>query len=732
MLAVLAVLSFPATASAAACGDTISSSITLNSDLECTGSAVGLAINADGVTLDCAGHTISGNGASGVLLRGHTNIRIRNCKITGWKNGIALEGSSKVTISSNDIASNGMNGILLLHSKGNSITGNNITSNGNGIYAVEGSDGNLIKGNLIKGNNKYGIDIVSGINNYGTDNDITINPTNIQSLPISQDNMNYVEMFDNLCMDRLYTRRCCSSSGCVTCMTDYPSAADECTRNAYCAEHFLIEINPTELDFGNVFKGEGEKMVFTIKNRGSDTLSWSLTPQDNWISTNVTSGTTDSETDAIEVTVGTASLQYGPQRSVIKVTSNGGNDEIDVIVNVVDLPETSLTPQSASRTQSIDVKIERTSNGGINGKTYYKVIDYSSSCPAVGSAEYEETQDASTTVTLEGTQEQLKEYAICYYSTDSVGREKNAPRKSGKYAIDLRGARLSVIPNSLDFGDMQIGQNEQKTLSISNAGTGKLTWTASDNRQWILIQPQRGFTTTETDTVTVTVTTSGLSTGEHTGNVTVTSNGGSEEIPISVTVTGGGSGKTHKVCGSCNSGGVCKCIEMSGQGDDECSIDTDCATWKCGKWVLLHNHVTGGTDPWYGIKTHSCNQDSSFPGGWNCWINDHKFIELTLPRVDRTRKVKIKFKVKLSGDEQQHEDIWVRIKGAETSTWLDDNTLSGWTVITMPGTFTLSSSSPSIVWMTNPLYKDEMADRKDDDYNGKSVHFGYISYDCSP
>ena len=103
---------------------------------------------------------------------------------------------------------------------------------------------------------------------------------------------------------------------------------------------------------------------------------------------------------------------------------------------------------------------------------------------------------------------------------------------------------LSVSPTSLDFGISETS----KTFNITNSGTGTLTWSASDDRTWISLNPTSGSTTTETDQVTVTVDRSSLSAVTYTGTVTVTSNGGTETISVSAsnentvlnTIDGGG------------------------------------------------------------------------------------------------------------------------------------------------------------------------------------------------
>ena len=94
----------------------------------------------------------------------------------------------------------------------------------------------------------------------------------------------------------------------------------------------------------------------------------------------------------------------------------------------------------------------------------------------------------------------------------------------------------SPDPPSHDFGIVSKG-NWTWSFEIRNCGSGMLTWSVSDDKDWITVYPTSGSTTTETDTVTVTIDIEScmyLSPGTHTGHVTITSNGGSKTGTITV------------------------------------------------------------------------------------------------------------------------------------------------------------------------------------------------------
>jgi len=101
-----------------------------------------------------------------------------------------------------------------------------------------------------------------------------------------------------------------------------------------------------------------------------------------------------------------------------------------------------------------------------------------------------------------------------------------------RVAWDAPEPELCVSTNSLDFGTT----STSKTFTIENCGEGTLTWTISDNQPWLGVNPTSGSTTTETDTITVTVGRMGLASGPHSGTITVSSNGGTEYISVSMQV----------------------------------------------------------------------------------------------------------------------------------------------------------------------------------------------------
>lgn len=181
---------------------------TLTGDLPLTN----LVISNNGITVDGAGHLLSGSGSlRGVDLSGRSNVNVINLSISSfshgiyanggannaavnnyitgnnqgiyfksvnggqltgnvasniWK-GIALDLSQNITVSSNTVNGNtlgisvtGSAGVML----GNAISGNSLSSNQDSVF-LSNASGNLISGNTSTGSANSGINLASSASN---------------------------------------------------------------------------------------------------------------------------------------------------------------------------------------------------------------------------------------------------------------------------------------------------------------------------------------------------------------------------------------------------------------------------------------------------------------------------------------------------------------------------------------------------------------------------------------
>jgi parallel beta-helix repeat protein len=151
----------PATPSLAAapqiaqCGQRITSDFVLANDMKCGADA--FVINADNVTLDLGGHTITGPGMGqqtwpqpqldtvGVRTGGHTGVTIRNGTISQFSTGIYFIDMERSRIE--DITSERNRFGLYIHaSKQNTIRRSTVVANVYGLHLQDAND-NLVEGN---------------------------------------------------------------------------------------------------------------------------------------------------------------------------------------------------------------------------------------------------------------------------------------------------------------------------------------------------------------------------------------------------------------------------------------------------------------------------------------------------------------------------------------------------------------------------------------------------------
>ncbi|MBW2979781.1 right-handed parallel beta-helix repeat-containing protein, partial [Candidatus Woesearchaeota archaeon] len=157
------------------CGATITGDTTLGKNLSQTGSGTCITIGADDITLDCAGHNITGDQSStsyGIDNNGKDNVTVKNCNVNNFTQGIYWRGGANDGLLINNTAyDNVETGIYLLSSNNNNLTSNTVTFNTqDGILVRQGSNHNILTNNTANNNSRYGIYVWSSSNTTLTSN----------------------------------------------------------------------------------------------------------------------------------------------------------------------------------------------------------------------------------------------------------------------------------------------------------------------------------------------------------------------------------------------------------------------------------------------------------------------------------------------------------------------------------------------------------------------------------
>jgi parallel beta-helix repeat protein len=162
-LATVAIVMGAAAQPAAAADLTITSDTTLTADHQ--GSIV---IGADGITLDCAGHSVVGPGSAGVDMENVTGVTVKNCNVSGFHTGFFLFSAPGNRLEDNAASNNEREGYTLASSPGNdhnTLIGNTAAGNGAWGFAVyDGTTDTTLTQNTARSNSFAGFFIGLGSN----------------------------------------------------------------------------------------------------------------------------------------------------------------------------------------------------------------------------------------------------------------------------------------------------------------------------------------------------------------------------------------------------------------------------------------------------------------------------------------------------------------------------------------------------------------------------------------
>lgn len=108
----------------------------------------------------------------------------------------------------------------------------------------------------------------------------------------------------------------------------------------------ILDFNPLSYDFNFRPEGVTDSTSFEIWNDGPGTLHYSLSESCDWVEISPTDGQSSGEHDTINVNINTTGLPDGQYSCDISISSDGGNDNFTVEVEIVSGPVLWYSPES--------------------------------------------------------------------------------------------------------------------------------------------------------------------------------------------------------------------------------------------------------------------------------------------------------------------------------------------------------------------------------------------------
>lgn len=282
-----------------------------------------------------------------------------------------------------------------------------------------------------------------------------------------------------------------------------------------------LGVNPSSL----TFEFADDQKTLNVSNLGGGDLDWNVTPSAPWITATPGSGTNNV---GVTVVVDRSGLADGTYNEQLDVTSNGGSAIVPVEVMVLTQPLIDVTPTALSFAFDEDDKTFQLSNTGagtlnwsITATEAWVTVDQPVGATAAGGAE-------TITVTIDRSTLPEGDYTP---SVNIVSDGGNAV-----VALDVEVDRTPVLFVSslqLSFNPQQVSQ----PLAVKNIGAGVLNWAIASDQPWLTVTPDTGSEGPNEQTLTsVVVDRAGLADGTYNGTLTVTSDGGSQDVPVEMAV----------------------------------------------------------------------------------------------------------------------------------------------------------------------------------------------------
>lgn len=283
-----------------------------------------------------------------------------------------------------------------------------------------------------------------------------------------------------------------------------------------------LQVSTSFVDFGST---QTTATIILSNGTSVGSINWSVSKSVDWISISSASGTLTTGTATLTITASRTNLSFGNYNTVLSITSNAGNKDIQINMTVPNpnAPQLTVAPLLLDFDSNISTLVFTVRNSG-TGKIDWAASSSQSWISMIPNGDSTRTEVDQVTVSVNRNGLSSGDYTGDIIVTSNAGSQTVNVKLSVPTVPSL-----SLSTSFLDFDSTKT----QLSFTVNNSGSGTLNWSATGNQSWMSVAPSSG---TNTGTVNVTISKSGLSAGTYSGTVTINSNGGTGTISVNAKV----------------------------------------------------------------------------------------------------------------------------------------------------------------------------------------------------
>ncbi len=300
-----------------------------------------------------------------------------------------------------------------------------------------------------------------------------------------------------------------------------------------------------KIDFGTIRNPEISSKMITITNRGTKGIKWVARTTDPWLALDKNGGIIEDAPVTMTVTLNSYALQPGKQESKIIVTSTSGTIIIPVFANLL----TEKGTDAALKLKTIFIRSDS------------EFLDVGKKLIFTAFGRYSDgsQKDITKDVKWISTDKKIGKFVDPgALKGESVGDIKvyvvfgNARSQAVTVSTEeAEGPILRVTPTAFVLGNTENGTVKDLSITIRRRGKGELVWEAVTTLSWLSLSKKvspeeseiwgaqrymKRISGTGTAGITITVNPEDLEEGKQEGEILIKSNGGEEQISLSMNI----------------------------------------------------------------------------------------------------------------------------------------------------------------------------------------------------